>query len=295
MSLGHWCGIKATDPKPIIYHGAHRSDAIKLIQKGQRCFCISYYDILRQPGYDKHPGMQKENRAFLDSGAFSVLALGAKVGRKELDAQCEKYCETYAEWVRNNGTRFDFYITFDYAVEAPLVMLVTKRLQKLGIHPTPVYHGDSSLDWLQKYIDLGFKLIALSKRNFLRDQKRLFQYYDQCFNIGERAGVKFHSFASGLGPEVWKLPWYSVDSTSLVKASGFGTLLIIHHGIIKTVEVSNRGQKVDGQVLDFIKARGYDIKQLAAERSQRVLFNAETLTELQRQRKGKEWTKRTLF
>jgi hypothetical protein len=297
MTIAQWCGVLPSDPAPIIYHGAHSTDAKMLMQAGQNSFCLSYHNIQASETY-KHPAMEKPNRAFLDSGAFTFLVQGQKnkTSRKELDAQCEKYCAHYVKWLKKFGSIFDFYVTFDYVVEAPLVHKMTQHLRNLGVQPTPVYHGDSSLDWLKKYIDSGYKLICLSKRNFLGDRTGLYRYYDQAFNIGEKAGIKFHSFASGLGPEVWNYPWYSVDSTSIPKVSGFGSILLYSptRGI-SVISISREGTLMSGTIAEIIKHRGFDLQKLREDRTTRVLFNAQTITEIQKHRKAKVWQSKTLF
>ncbi len=216
-----------------------------------------------------------------------------------MDAQVDGYLERYARWVEKYEKKFDFYVTFDYVVEAPIVWQVTRKLQKLGARPVPVYHGDQSISWFQKYIDEGHRLIGLSKRFFLNDLRSgLTRYYDQIFNLAEKQGVACHGFAA-TGSEAWRYPWYSIDSTSLVKEAGMGTIRFIdHRGLYRKVPISNNtisNGKVEEELFQLIQKRKFTLEQLREERTSRVLFNAISLQEFLQHRSRKLWTRKTLF
>jgi len=297
-----WCGRKPDDPSPIVYHGCHKTDAETLLSAGINSYCLSYYNVeCGQENYIlSHPGFSNpECRTFLDSGAFSFLVLGyqGKVSEQDIEKKVDAYIRNYSTWVRKHGeARFDFHITFDYRVSAPVTFKMTKRLQELGLRPTPVYHGDSSISWLMKYIDLGFPLICLAKRFFLNDHSGLLHFYDQVFNICEKHRVALHGLAC-TGREAWSYPWWSIDSTKLVKNAGMGILLYWdHRGILKIVSVSKSDKGTVGEeFLNLIKSTNLTLKELAEERTKRVFFNAIMLKRFLDSRKAKTWTKKTLF
>lgn len=297
-----WCGRKEEDPHPIVYQGCHETDARTLLQGGINSYCLSYYnaDTGGERTLIKHPGFHDPRcRTFLDSGAFSFLVFGyqGRMSEADVEKKVEPYIQRYSEWVLRYGEdRFDFHITFDYRVSASITWKMTKRLRELGLHPTPVYHGDSSISWLLRYIDAGYPLICLSKRFFLNDRQGLQRFYDQVFNICEKREVALHGLAC-TGREAWTLPWYSVDSTSLVKDAGMGVLSYWNSkGLQHKVPVSRESRGTVGEeLLSYIKDCDLTLKELAEERTKRVLFNAIMLKRFLDSRKAKVWNKKTLF
>lgn len=201
--------------------------------------CYSLYDLWRKRGMNRSEWVPSSGgtqvvRAFCDSGAFSFLTAGYNK-KQNLEALVDDYVRDYVEFVKNPPMLFDFYVTFDYKVEAPLVYKMTKRLMKQGLWPVPVYHGDSSIDWLKRYIDDGHKLVGLSKRFFLNDRRNLRRFYDQCFRVTEQNDVAVHGFAC-TGNEMWEYPWWSVDSKSLIQVSGMLRRYAIVRGKLKMVD-----------------------------------------------------------
>lgn len=299
MSAADWCGRKPDDPQPIVYQGCHESDARRIMSAGINSFCLTYYEVERAGKtdvLDKHPAFSPPRRVFIDSGAFSFLVKGYndKTPRDLIDSQVAPYLTRYVEWIKSRRRLMDWYATFDYVVEAPVVYEMTKRLQKMGIKPVPVYHGDASIDWVKRYIDEGHKLIALSKRFFLNDRKGLHRYYEQVFKITEANGTACHGFAA-TDTEVWKYPFYSVDSTSLVKQAGMGFLTYFDvKGVRRMVSVSANA-KLSTELQSMIIKHGLTLEQVKTQRYARILFNAFTLQEFLTQRKPTEWKRRTLF
>lgn len=298
---GAWCGRKPDDPRPIVYQGCHKTDAETLLQAGINSYCLSYFNV--ENGSDScilsHPGFATAGtRTFLDSGAFSFLVMGYQGGMSEktLEEKVEGYITRYSTWVRRYGYRFDFHITFDYRVSAEVTYKTTLRLQQMGIRPIPVYHGDSSISWLRKYIDLGFPLICLSKRFFLNDRSGLLRFYDQVFNLCEKHNVALHGLAC-TGREAWRYPWWSVDSTSLVKDAGMGQVSYWDDkNIIRKVPVSRSDNgTVGSDLLERIRSCGLSLEELATKRTKRVFFNAVMLKQFLDSRKAKTWNQKTLF
>jgi hypothetical protein len=296
LGASDWVGPKPSDPSPIIYHGGVENShkGAPVLDAGQGSFCVSYFKLFTgatktESDYALHHG----HRRFLDSGAFSFLSKVAELKATDVP----KYLDAYAAWLHKNTIALDFYITFDYAVEATLVFAMTAALQKRGCNPVPVYHGDSSLDWLKKYIDLGHRLICLSKRNFVGDRKRLFRYYDQAFNLGEKCKVSFHGLACGAGDEVWDYPWYSVDSTSVMRAAVGGEILTLtrNHRIKSIPVVSSRVTKLAPEILEQATQWGLSLSELQSSSYRRMFYSAKTIGEMQKLRKAKQWKSKSLF
>ena len=234
-----WVGQRPEDPKPIVYFSGIRSfkgyggeEALHTATGWQhRCFSYAYVgegseQYMKQSFEAMRYCLDNEVKVFLDSGAFSFFNTLAKLGRDE--KYIRKYIRRYAEWVYQMGPQaFDFYVNFDYIQKCPVIYQVLKDLQELGLRPVPVYHGDSSIDWFQRYIDEGHKLIGLgtmrTRRVSHREKRR---FFDMCFNVAAKHGVALHGFAV-TGQNMFRYPWYSVDSTSWVIAAVNGQIITI--------------------------------------------------------------------
>jgi hypothetical protein len=210
----------------------------------------------------------------------------------------EAYLQNYAKYVHSGPYPFDFYVTFDYKMEASLIYRTTRRLNMLGVRPVPVYHGDSSIDWLKRYIDDGHKLVCLSKRFFLNDKRNLRRFYDQCFAVTEANGVACHGLAC-TGEEMWEYPWYSVDSTSVVRSAALGSLIYCDAcGRLQTFSISKRKFRgcLPEALLAEIEARDLDLVELQTVPRPRILFNATTYENFLKGRDGRDIRmKGTLF
>lgn len=306
MMTEDWSGRKPDDPTPIVYHGGwHRRFLLSpCLKAGVKFFGCSFYEMRRVSGMlvrlrdqiteppskpvGPHP------RLFLDSGAFSFLATYGKSTNLKIDL--ETYLKDYVTFVRNSPLLLDFYVTFDYRPEAQLTWDMTKRLQKLGIRPIPVYHGDASIDWVKKYIDRGHRLIGLSKRFFLNDKSGLRHFYDQTFKVTEAAGVACHGLAC-TGPEMWEYPWHSVDSTSIIGAASRGSLAYVENGAFKMFPIGkNRiGEHLPDDLQETMKRFGYRSLKDFDHYSPRIEFCMRRFLEYQKTRQAKSWTKRSLF
>jgi hypothetical protein len=296
-----WLGPQPRDPKPVVYHGGaifHGTTNISpCLEAGVKTFGASYYDVRKHRGYEKGlPRLlkQKRSRLFMDSGAFSFLVAYRKNNNLSLDI--DTYLKEYAEFIRQTPLPLDFYVTFDYRPDARITWDMTKRLQKLGIRPIPVYHGDASIDWVKKYIDQGHQLIGLSKRFFLNDRSGLRRFYDQTFKITEAAGIACHGFAC-TGPEMWEYPWHSVDSTTIIGAASRGSLAYVENGEFKMFPIGkNRiGNHLPKDLQDTIQRFGYRSLKDFEHYSPRIEFCMRRFLEYQKTRQAKSWTKRSLF
>jgi len=202
--------------------------------------CVSYY--YKSTWEKTTPEAKKEVRLFVDSGAFSYMNQLLVKRRKFDESALHTYLEGYVAWINEIRPMVDGCVTFDYLPEAPLTRKMTVLLRKkYKLDTIPVYHGDAGLDVVRRYADEGVKKLCLSKRNFLKDRSKLPHYYDQCFNLAEKLGLLYHGLAC-TGPELFRYPWDSVDSTSLIRTSFLGGLYMWSPGKkkLQTVQISNK-------------------------------------------------------
>jgi hypothetical protein len=241
---------------PIFYlSGRHGTDAkieTEWIKRtGCKFRCFSYVYVAPGAFYWRprmesayHASVENKCRIAMDSGAFSFHkfvsgGLGATSGRMmaksnsmrklgNVEAFREKTIEEYVQYVKENRQDWDFYFTFDYVKHAPTVYKITKSLERQGIRPTPVFHGDEGLDWLKRYIDEGHKLVGIgSADKARRTWKDKRYYFDQVFNLTEKHGVMCHGLAITSLSLTFSYPWYSVDSSTWARISGFGHIIVL--------------------------------------------------------------------
>lgn len=221
-----------------------------------RCFSYYYLDGSKTGADDQAAfefwAQQKKGRMILDSGAHTFLETlkGQPMTAKMLDA----YLDRYVKWWRGQQLPWDFVVNFDYIKNAPEIYRVLHALRERGMKPLPVYHGDSSLDWIKRYADEGHQLIGLGKPTYFRSGgKSLRQrYYAQVFSLTEKLGMRCHGFAVS-GSNLFFLPWYSVDSATWVRAAIRGAILDydperrilkIHHVSKETLANPGQGERI---------------------------------------------------
>jgi len=292
-----WCGRKPDDPKPIVYHGGVDIQNLPIMQKaGCRFFAISYLEVFRSPtrtGALLEQIRKIKGRVFLDSGAFTFLRLFSQ-GKAVTDQT--DYLKSYSRWLRKPPLKPDFYVTFDCRPEAKLTWEMTRKLQRMGIQPVPVYHGDASIDWVHRYADTGHKLIGLSKRFFLHDRKTMWQFFDQVFNVTEKLKMAVHGLACTEASSLLRWPWYSVDSTSAAYASRCCRVYrrVGRYNFVQTNVGKNRRGPLPGDIQEFALKNGIEPKSLEADVMKCFEFNLHCFRELSSS-EPKVWVRRSLF
>lgn len=154
---------------------------------------------------------------FADSGAYSAFTTGATITVRE-----------YAAWLKEWRGCFSAAAALDvignpHASLAQTHELVAE-LGDIGCPVIPVYHGtDGSIDWLDRYIDAGFKYIGIAPGPVRRDRKLFMHWLRACF-ARKPDDVGYHGFAVTGIDAMRAFPWYSVDSTSWMSGLRYGNL-----------------------------------------------------------------------
>jgi hypothetical protein len=221
-----WTGPESGDPKPIIYLGGNSTkQRAKILAPILRYYCASYFyhknftDNLL-PNFKGFPV-----RAFLDSGAYSYHLQTLKSKRQQSLSRkdAEVIIDKYVDWVYEVDFRFDFIVTFDYLPDAAITEWATKRIEKRGLRPVPVYHMASPINVLRRLIDDGYTLICIGGLH-TRNPKKLRPFLDQVFNFTEKHGTRCHGLGIG-SSDMLNYPWFSVDSTTWLVTGYCGAVL----------------------------------------------------------------------
>jgi hypothetical protein len=178
---------------------------------------------------------------FLDSGAFSQMKDAERYREQHGGGwwafyhtkDFRRYVEDYAEFIQKYKLAIDYYANLDVIYNPELTWQSQKYLEhKHHLSPVPVVHYGTSLRWLAKYIDAGYEYIGLGGKPVNGTSSFHYkQWLDQAFDIVASKSrlvpaVKIHGFGVS-SIELWlQYPYYSVDSTSIYKKSGYGWILV---------------------------------------------------------------------
>jgi len=317
-----WIGPQPGDTHPLLYvssiAGGNSFDDIefeRLTGIKNKCYSYAYCGHTSPMHHKRHikylaATFKRDTRVFLDSGAHSIhrmmrsgktLAKRYQVPKEQrtqfVDFLSDRFLELYAEYVRwsyAKGRSFDFYVTLDAKKDCSLIWENTKKLQSLGIHPTSVYHGDSPLDWLDRYSDAGHKLICIGiNSRYIKGKDTRRRYYSQVFKRLDKLGMSAHGLAL-TGDKMLEYPWYSVDSATHIKAGSFGKILVIvpEKQRIAQVHVSENYSEFTSygnlstlspaaikNVKAVVERNGFDYDKLRKDLAYRIVYNAKILQE----------------
>lgn len=177
---------------------------------------------------------------FLDSGAHSLYNKHVKgKDKKNKDTykwyttkEFYEYMDNYAAFVKKNRASIDYYATVDVIYNPEMSWQSLKYLEnEHGLKPVPVIHCKTDLRWLDKHLDAGYQYIGIGGLGQESTRFTYTQWADRVFDrIADpktrKPTVKIHGFAMTSLDLLFRYPWYSVDSASWTKASGFGTVFI---------------------------------------------------------------------
>ena len=307
-----WVGQRKTDTKPIVYFSGTASSKdwsedqfFEKTKVKHRCLSYAYLGF-NSPLYTKtYVDLQAacyrhKAAVMLDSGAHSFHKFfrygsnATKLKSSLGDGGVDGFVERYAQFVlhsNKNKLLYDWYVTFDYIKDCPTIYKVTKQLQKLGVFPVPVYHGDHDLSWVQRYIDEGHKVIGVGlDRKGKHDRDNVRRYYDAIFSLTEKAGVHCHGFAV-TGDLMFQFPWYSCDSTTYIKAGAYGKILDFRpeKQLLGTMHVTDKYAgpgsfetlcpSIQKEIRVSAELKGFDFNQLRTSPFYRAMYNAVIMLE----------------
>lgn len=178
----------------------------------------------------------------LDSGAYSIyhqnmrkqgatgITMKKRLGSFDFarSAEFRSYMDSYIEFLIDNRTRYDFYVTLDVLHNHKMSWQTFMQLRREGLSPVPVFHVGGDLSYLSRYLD-ETDYIGLS--GFSSSASVVSSYLDRIFKdyLTDKAGrptAKVHGFAMTSARSMMRYPFFSADSTSWGFASRFGGILM---------------------------------------------------------------------
>lgn len=334
--VSDFIGVQPKDPKPIIYlsgtAGAStwsEADFTKATGCHYRCFSYAYTGPDSPMRANRHMEslmwcLKNNVHVFMDSGAHSFHNFRYRqnsgpfknLPKSErhvlIDKMMKDFTVNYAAYIRwcyGQKLHYDFYVTFDAVKECARIRAITKELFGLGIYPVPVYHGDQSLDYVRKYIDDGHKIIGVGFSKIGKNSPdAVHRYYDSVMKLTESKGVACHGFAV-TGDIMFRFPWYSVDSTTWLKAAAYGKIVDImpEKQRVALIHVSSRAisggygtveglsPEVQRYLKDKVEREGFDFDKVRTDLCYRATYNAKIMVDAveanrRRNLKWKSWT-----
>lgn len=274
-----------------------------------RCLSFAYtcpgaFYYLKREKDTMHICNKRDVRIMMDSGAFSFqkfvrraeLNAQEKFGSKKVDVDLlrTQTIDLYVDFCKEYGKVWDFYVNFDYRLHSPTIWKVQKELEKRGIAPVPVFHGDVDISWLDRYkgyplICAGTLAFGMWKRKGSYDKSRY--YYDAFFNWAAKHGTKLHALAVTSLSLMFQYPWYSVDSATWAKVAAVGCIVHIDHSgnVLSQVHVSKEYSKHDPsyarmsggiqrEIREQVERNGFDFEKIRTWSHHRALYNAYMFT-----------------
>lgn len=171
-------------------------------------------------------------RFFLDSGAFSAWTRGTAI---DLDEYCE--------FIRANIHHLDVYAALD-VIPGQLGQIATHDereeaadqswrnylyMRREGLDPLPVFHYGEEFKHLDRMLEYGCDYIGIGGLVGVPSARRrlwLDALFDYITDADGRARVKTHGFGMTSIPLIFRYPWYSVDSTTWLRVTASGAVLM---------------------------------------------------------------------
>jgi hypothetical protein len=192
-----------------------------------------------------------EQNIFLDSGAYSMFTQGVKIDPRK-----------YARFISYNLDLIHIASNLDAIGEGHEQESYDRQKlleSYLGEHKhlvKPVHHVRDQDHWLQRYLDDGYDYIFLGGM-VPESTPKLTKWLDHiwhCYltNPDGSPKIKVHGFGLTTETLMFRYPWYSVDSTSWLMSSRYGSMFMD----FPQPDGSIRIQKIDFSALS---KKQYDI------------------------------------
>lgn len=158
---------------------------------------------------------------FLDSGAFTAATSGVPIRLSDYIAFCEKHAKS-----------FGVVAALDVIGDEDATWVNYRAMLSAGLAPIPTWHISSSERALHRILaEAEYFAVGgmVGMRNRLRNQL-LRRVWDTIYTRAPSARV--HGFGLTRTTELLAFPWYSVDSSAVVRQTGYGRTLAVQDGSV---------------------------------------------------------------
>lgn len=212
---------------------------------GERNILESFHYIGKQRSVDMI--RRDGHKVFLDSGAFSMWSLGAKV---DIAAYCD-YIKRNDDIIRKEDGVLMASV-MDAIGDAEGTLHNQNLMESMGVRPLPCFHFGEDPKYLEHYI-ANYSYLTLGgmvAQESWQLKLWLDEIWDKYLTDGSgRPKVRVHGFGLTSPELMRRYPWFSVDSSSWVQQAKVGMLLLLPDA--KGIDVSEQSprRKISGQHL----------------------------------------------
>lgn len=250
-----------------------------------RCFSFAFINPDKTPGTTFNKKLQAalevcekdpKVKIMLDSGAYSLHQYQRAMSKRTENAKKKQALdipaiqaamfEAYVKFCLEHRKKWEFYITLDYKTDQAVIYQQQQNFLARGLEPTPVYHGDSDLDWLLRHKDMGHKYICIGGARLHPGKAGLRYYFDKVFNFGAKHGLVYHGLAFTSLDIIMTWPFKSVDSSTWSQCAAYGMLVVpdIARRKFFNIHVSTRGSSNQNSMNNMTRAQKGELKELLA-------------------------------
>lgn len=158
------------------------------------------------------------HKLFLDSGAFSAWSQKKEIRIKD-----------YIQFIKAHQKSIHTYANLDVIGDSEKTFQNQLIMEKHGLTPLPVFHYGEDERYLTKYLDRGYEYMALGGMVPI-STPQLTQWLDRLFEgpLTDTKGMprlKLHGFGLTSVYLMSRYPWFSVDSTTWMAFSNYGSVI----------------------------------------------------------------------
>lgn len=164
------------------------------------------------------PILLKSKMFLLDSGAFTFM------NNFKGKINWDEYIQKYAEFINKYGIKYFFELDIDSIVGLKEVERLRNKLEKLTNKKCiPVWHKNRGLEYWKKMCN-EYNYIAIGGIVTKEIKPQDYKYFIPMLKIAKNNNCKVHGLGFTSTSQLKKYHFYSIDSTSWLKASRFGKI-----------------------------------------------------------------------
>lgn len=139
----------------------------------------------------------------LDSGAYSSYTKGKNIALLD-----------YMAYIERNKDYITSYISLDAIGDSDITFAYYEIMKMKGFNPIPVYHYGSNQDYLERYVELGERIIALGATVFIKDKNEVATWIK--FIKMQYQDIDFHLLGSSSKKIIDHCDIHSCDSSTWI-------------------------------------------------------------------------------
>lgn len=227
----------------------------------QSFFNLATFVERRKPEVLQHKSIAQ--KFILDSGAFTYMKSNHNGKKPDWGA----YIDEYAKYIVDNNVTQYMELDIDNIVGYDKVLEFRKALESKTNRPCiPVWHTSRGFDEFRKMCDGyayvaigGFALNSQNIKDTSRDEKQI-STISSLVQYAHKHNAKVHGLGFTTIQYLPQIHFDSVDSTSWLRASVYGTLMYFDGSTIRRIEKKYRGEHLEGE-LNRTQLQEFNIKE----------------------------------